>query len=142
MRDEDLIIGECYQVDFRQVGLPIDAGSATSKFRARFPKWDDIGLAQARAIERTVITRLGHKIDVIKFEVLPIPSGNTSGSSGEWCLASASYFHELPNQPNQVVAPAANSCQCNIWMSGCTCGVMASERAKKKQKTRLGSGKA
>lgn len=137
MRDEDIVIGQCYEVDFRSVGFPIDAGSGTQRFRARFARWDDIGLATARALEHTTITRLGHNIDVIKFEILPAPKANSCGSGGEWCLASSSYFNQLPNQPaHTATSPAVSVCQCNIWMNGCTCGVMASERAQKKQKAK------
>lgn len=130
---KDVVIGKCYRVDFSNVTSPVDPHSATTDLRKRFPLWTDMDGKIVRVIGQGKVIQ----IPCFKFEVLPAPQGNNTNSSGEWALCSPSYFNELAKQPATVshgLPPANNVCNCNIWVTGCTCGAMARERASKKQK--------
>lgn len=135
MINSQIKVGDIYLVDFVGANsMVISKNNATNRFRQRFPKWGDVSGSQVRAVGWD---SSAHSRKCVKFVVLPEPQGNTLDDKGEWCLATANYFSPLPvgtaPQPTNILAPPAptNVCNCNIWVSGCTCGAMAQERKQK-----------
>ena len=125
---DDVEVGKIYITDFRGLIHPIPDTFATQSFIKKYPSWDKIDGKKVLILEKTFVapsTTLGARI--IKFAVFPInnPRQNKIDSSGEWCFCTPGYLYK--QQTNRHA-----NCTCNLWTTGCVCGIFKSEQNKKK----------
>lgn len=115
-------VGMTYTVDFfRCTSFPsnrIPNFSATSVFRKKYSHWSLLTGKRVLILEKEPLHQ-------IKFTTFPIndPKQYKTDSSGEWCFCS---FHYLSKAQNHV------NCSCNLWTTGCVCGLFKLEQNKKK----------
>ena len=119
-------IGKIYTADFGQILDPITRNMATDSFLRKYFQWFMLTGKRVLVLEKITPTSCPSN-DLLKFVVLPIndPKQNKIDSTGEWCLCSANYLHK-PQTQNHA------NCTCNLWTTGCVCGIFKTEQSKKK----------
>jgi hypothetical protein len=124
---DDIDVGKIYIINFDKLFKPIKNNHATDSFIKKYHKWGNLDDKRVLILEKTDIAyATGTIIPVLKFTVLPITNSrqNKTDSLGEWCLCSARYLYkQAQNHAN---------CTCDLWITGCICGVFKSEQSKKK----------
>ena len=124
---DDVEIGKIYTIDCSGLSHPIPDTFATQIFIKKYPSWDKINGKRILVLEKTFVsTTATGGSRIIKFAVFPIndPKQNRVDDSGEWCFCTPSYLYKQVNKH-------AN-CTCNLWTTGCVCGIFKSEKNKKK----------
>jgi len=116
----DITVGKIYTVDFTGYISPIPKSNTTDAFRKKYLNWNELNG------KRVLVLQIAKHL--IKFSVLPIndPKQNKTGPTGEWCLCAPNYLYKSQAQNHHA------NCSCNLWTTGCTCGLF---KAEQKQKT-------
>lgn len=130
---DDIEVGKIYVADFSGITTQIPPKNATQPFIKKYSKWSDLTGKRVLVLEKTTAsasspyTSAKAVIPVLKFAVMPIntPEQNKIDTSGEWCLCSARYLYKQQTKNHA-------SCTCNLWITGCTCGIFKAEQSKKK----------
>jgi hypothetical protein len=99
-----------------QKGLPTDSGNIPAGFYQKYPAWGDVD-------GRTVSIISKHATGV-KFFVL-------GDKTSEWAVAKPEFFFPLEKPLMRT-----SGCSCNLWVSGCNCGVFQSEQQQTPPKKR------
>lgn len=131
---DDVEVGKIYEANFGFTSY-LSPKTASPSFLKKYASWDLLDGKKVLVIEKTTVNTMRANLPVVKFQVLPdntdpdskisLAQQTNRGTIGEWCLCSPHYLYKIHTQNNAT-------CTCNLWTTGCVCGIFKSEKSKKK----------
>lgn len=121
---EDIEVGRIYRLSQTLIYAGFIDSNGTTTFKHKYHKWSDLAGKKILVLEKLTF----NVPNCIKFAVYPInsPLQTRTDSSGDWCICSYNYLQQIPKKTKPTI-----ECRCNIWITGCKCGVFKIEQAAK-----------
>lgn len=118
MEVDDIIVGETYEI--RLIGhhglvKDFSGRNQSDSFTKKYSniRWNELNLYKAVIIEKSASFR-----DIVKIVIKDDPPEC-------WALFNVCYLEPMPTP---------SICNCDIWISGCKCGVFQKEKFSSKEK--------